>query len=901
MLYEMVCGVRPFVMPSGMNTHARDYFYRNAHFNETPRPSIESNRRIPQSLNRMIMKCLEKDVSKRFHRFSDISSALLNCCNETGKPNKRIKPDVLKLKADSLNNRAISLLDLGKQDEAYDCWIDALDINKNHLETTLNKSYFSWQHYGDDPFSELHATIRFLESDLQNNQQYWLNRSLIEHDIGLNEFSRKSADKANLYGCDVSVLNDVLDADDTIHVLEGHGDNVNHVAIDSLRKSLISASNDNLVKIWDIKTKFCIRSLAGHTEKIVSVSIGSDDVLFSASVDGVIKLWNLNNYECIKTITTNIGLVETVCYSCKHNRAVIQDKTGSLFLYDLLNIKVLNLYFRTSISSICCNDKYLCFVGNTVLMICNILDGEIIKSVDITRIYSGADLCYPCFINNKLIIAGNGIFEINIDSGEIESRISSVRVSCIGLSTDQMVTGNYELLLRLFSVESNLCCKLINCHPGRDTISESRDDYDDWFFANITSIDISSKLMLVAFTFNDNFVRYCRIDNRPPLFRYLISKPCSFTELSVNESAYNQALKTATSYFLNKKYSLAHLFAQSARDIPTFENDAHLLELIHSCGIIAGKKIALGACSIHKTVGYNENNVTSLSLLSDEDHGTFVVAGNVGSDLNIYSVPSGEKSGGIISGRFTSDNKNYKHVAVSSNGKYLVSIGIDSDFKLWQLPELTESQQFDFIKLNNHKPASLKYLSNGCFAFFNDSKLYFFDVDNNSFRTVEAMEGNVLLSNDGGFIVIEDSNHKIFVFDVLTEKIFAEFEGEQEWLNAAIVINDGKSLLVGGWDCDVVLWDIISGSQMKTFSGHNDFINDLAVTSDQKYLFSCSNDFTIRVWNIASGVCLRVFDGHTDTVNCLAITSNDRFLISGSNDGTVRFWELNWEWEFSPE
>ena len=183
MLYEMVCGVRPFVMPSGMNTHVRDYFYRNAHFNEIPRPPIESDRRIPQSLNRIIMKCLEKDVAKRFHCFSDISSALLDCCNEAGNPNKRIKPDVLKLKADSLNNKAASFLDLGRDEDAVNCWQKALDENPQHFESTFNYGYCQWQE-GASYRDVLKSQMANLKIKHEENHEFWRLLAWLYYEVG---------------------------------------------------------------------------------------------------------------------------------------------------------------------------------------------------------------------------------------------------------------------------------------------------------------------------------------------------------------------------------------------------------------------------------------------------------------------------------------------------------------------------------------------------------------------------------------------------------------------------------------------------------------------------------------------------------------------------------------------
>jgi WD40 repeat protein len=64
------------------------------------------------------------------------------------------------------------------------------------------------------------------------------------------------------------------------------------------------------IKLWDLSTGECIRTLYGHEYAINCLDITHDGkFLVSASMDKTIKVWNLNSYTCIKTIEGHIGPV----------------------------------------------------------------------------------------------------------------------------------------------------------------------------------------------------------------------------------------------------------------------------------------------------------------------------------------------------------------------------------------------------------------------------------------------------------------------------------------------------------------------------------------------------------------------------------------------------------------
>ncbi|KST61780.1 hypothetical protein BC008_06970 [Mastigocoleus testarum BC008] len=78
---------------------------------------------------------------------------------------------------------------------------------------------------------------------------------------------------------------------------------------------IASSSADQTVKLWDINTGECIQSLQGHTNQVGSIAWnpviemspgkGIGQILASSSADETIKLWDVKTGECLKTLRTD--------------------------------------------------------------------------------------------------------------------------------------------------------------------------------------------------------------------------------------------------------------------------------------------------------------------------------------------------------------------------------------------------------------------------------------------------------------------------------------------------------------------------------------------------------------------------------------------------------------------
>lgn len=103
---------------------------------------------------------------------------------------------------------------------------------------------------------------------------------------------------------------------------------------------------------------------------------------------------------------------------------------------------------------------------------------------------------------------------------------------------------------------------------------------------------------------------------------------------------------------------------------------------------------------------------------------------------------------------------------------------------------------------------------------------------------------------------------------------------------------DARFVLVGGWDDDAVVLERATGRELMRLRGHTGTVSAVALTPDGRRAVTAAGDGTVRVWGLRDGVCGRVIDAHPGGVVDLALTPDARWAITGGRDGAVKVWEL---------
>ena len=93
------------------------------------------------------------------------------------------------------------------------------------------------------------------------------------------------------------------------HVLEDHRRPVLSLVVTD--DYIFSGSYDYTVKVWDWNTKRKVATLRGHLDAVRALII-CDGKLFSGSYDGTIKVWSIGEWKCIDTLRGHAGPVRVL-------------------------------------------------------------------------------------------------------------------------------------------------------------------------------------------------------------------------------------------------------------------------------------------------------------------------------------------------------------------------------------------------------------------------------------------------------------------------------------------------------------------------------------------------------------------------------------------------------------
>ena len=105
----------------------------------------------------------------------------------------------------------------------------------------------------------------------------------------------------------------------------------------------VSGSADKTVRLWDLDTGQCIRTMEGHTDDVWSVTVTLDGKFaVSGSKDNTIRLWELETGRCVQTIERHTKCTRSLYISPDGRFAVSHYHDKNLRVYDLKNNKCIS-------------------------------------------------------------------------------------------------------------------------------------------------------------------------------------------------------------------------------------------------------------------------------------------------------------------------------------------------------------------------------------------------------------------------------------------------------------------------------------------------------------------------------------------------------------------------------
>jgi len=283
-------------------------------------------------------------------------------------------------------------------------------------------------------------------------------------------------------------------------------------------------------------------------------------------------------------------------------------------------------------------------------------------------------------------------------------------------------------------------------------------------------------------------------------------------------------------------------------------------------------------------------------------------------------VPSLENSGGALERTLAGHSKNVGAVAITCDGRRVVSASADLTVKVWEMNhgklEKTLSDQSEESRgglTETLRVGAITVIPNSqlLVCAFNDSTPRVWDIE--SGKVVCLLEGHtaavrdITTTPDGGAIVTASADHSLRVWRLKhwSQSRWTAIErmvltGHRDEVRAAAVTGDGLYIVSAADDGTVRLWDINRGTEHYVFTGHTNIVSGVAVSPNGKYAASSCADGRLIVWNLQEHTIVRTLssdllgsslDQHRSWLNCVVFTPDGNLILSGARDSTIKAWK----------
>lgn len=905
-LYELFCGKRPYA----------------GRLIGSPQEAIDPallNPVLPPALCELLWQCVGWDKVQRPETAALIRRRLCTIYQEQhDKASDYAELSPHAATAATLNNRALSYIELGKPELAKRAWQSALLVDPNQIEVVYNLALHEWRsgdlgddgvivrlkavtHAAGNPWvsSFLQALVFRESGDLVKAQA--LLKEMTETRMGCTEDPEWADIPLAIGAGDVA-------AESELH-LTGHSTKVETLGLSVDGRYAVSGSQDGSIKHWDLAKGECLRTLPGHTKHVTNVALAADGrILVSGGVDCLIRVWDLVSGRCIRTITEE-GSIKALGINA-NGRLVIGAHAGH-------STKALVAELRQWIQAHLPPNSWpaLDSLGSIhPLKLWEVASGRCLA--ELTG-HTDSIECAALSADGRMALSGSRdktIMVWDLTHGICARTLHghTAAVTAVALSADGKlaVSGSEDWSLKLWDLSTGQCMRTFVGHTYgvhfvsisgdcRHVFSESRGSLKYWELTSgrcirtltyVTSVCVSSDGRYALVGLLDNSV------NRWPLATARLNAPWRLSQLSHPDllrdsgSKYLQATRAAEAKFLKGEACEALALLKGART-GSFRRHADAFDLWVRLGRQMRKTRLRDVWSQDLSTA-----PASTCCLSADGHRA--VSGGDNCSVTIWNVATG-KSVRTIDGH----GDQIWGVWVTTDSSRVLIGGGKKRFGLWAisggkcLRSISVSDQGKVPDTFSLSPDERFVLSGG-----NDGKVRLWSLaTGHCLRTYLTPLHNLLSSGSVGYGA--DGRHAFAsadglatLFDLATSEIIQTFNGLGD-VKAFCASPDGRQVLTVNRDV-LGLWDIASGSCLRTISNpdyHRWYRRDSA-SSDGRTAISVSPDNTLQLWDLATGNSVAKLAGHLSEVKAVHMSREGCHAISCADDG-VKLWTFDWELE----
>ncbi|MFE2548128.1 tetratricopeptide repeat protein [Streptomyces sp. NPDC059355] len=907
----------------------------------------------PKSLAGLLERCLRGDPADPPRSMNEVAHDLMRTYAEfTGHTYPRAWPAAIALRADELNNRALSLLDLGRPDEAENAFTAALAADPRHRQANYNTGLLAWRRgdltdegllaalarvregSDDPPAVDLLSALVHLERGDMPSASALLERTTRERPDGPEArqarrvlASRGAADARCVARWDLPWQTFPAGKTPPDHDLRTTPD---------FRLAVCGAA-DHTVRVWDTRTGAQVKALTGHTGQVDSADISADGrYAVSAGRDRTVRLWDLAQGRLVRTVgITRWEDGEGPVNARRHDRRNERnERAGRPF------VVVHRARPDALVLNIAASPVRLDADGSTAvwaeadgrIQVWDLLAGRHLATLPGKS--GGAQVAVSA--DGRRVLGGNGTASAvlrlwDLTTGECVRRWDEypggVRQIWFGQRGDRAVVLGRDKVFRLWDLFSGRCVRLLRL-PSDFHVRSAALDADDGSLlvggwdGSVMWWDLDRGRCVRTFRGHEEPVTAVRFapDGRHAFSASLdgtarqwllprgftaplqLGRPGRYAELGSLEQELKGLTAAAEEAATAGRTAEALELLGRARTLPGCARAPRVLSALRSLGPRTertGLRDAWAARTLPARTGEYRDIVSgrAVDLTRDAALGVY---GDVDKRIQVWDLASGTRLRVIETG-----GRPLETLRLSADGTRVVS-GSASGIQTWSVSSgrclsTLPVGRGNGIRVAIDPAARLAMAVNRVTA-----TMTLWDLCEGRRLRVLPMPERLVTSlafDAAGRRVVTAGDDKVArlwdldsgecvravrIESALTAKVCPSPDGTL--IVAAEAVRSGEEL-----HGRIRVWDTSGGEQVRTFETHPRQASHLRFSADGRHLLTGGTGSAARVWDVATGRCLRILDGHMKTVTALAVTPDAGFVLTADRDESLRLWELDWD------
>lgn len=207
---------------------------------------------------------------------------------------------------------------------------------------------------------------------------------------------------------------------------------------------------------------------SGHSDSINSIAINPDgQTLISASNDKTIKVWNLNNGDEIFTITPELDIIKSLVISPDGHTLVSGNINGIIQVWNLATGKEINNFTGHSyqvFALVISRDGQTLFSGSSDIKVWNLNNGELVRTLNI---HSGAVCTIAISPDGRTLVSDSQDKSIKIWSiCTLTNHLAGVNSVAISPDGQTLVSGSYDKTIKIWNMNSKEEIYTLRGHLG---------------------------------------------------------------------------------------------------------------------------------------------------------------------------------------------------------------------------------------------------------------------------------------------------------------------------------------------------------------------------------------------------------------------------------------------------